>query len=70
MHLLDVGDDPDPSALGLEAVEGVHGQRQRLGVEAAEAFVDEQRLDGQLPRGQRGEPERHGQRHQKGLAAG
>ncbi|MNW70373.1 hypothetical protein D3C74_496570 [compost metagenome] len=50
MHFLYVGNHRDLAALGLQAVEGIHGQLQGFGIEAAEAFVDEQRLDFQRAR--------------------
>ncbi|MDZ7852097.1 MAG: hypothetical protein U5L98_05435 [Halomonas sp.] len=54
MHLLHMGDHPHPAPKRLKAFQGFHGQRQGLRVEAAEAFVDEQRFDHQFSRGHGG----------------
>ncbi len=69
VHFLHVGNNRHLAALSLQTVEGVHGQLQRLGVEAAEAFVDEQRFDTQRAGGHRGQPQGQGQRHQEGFPA-
>src|SRR5690606_5341257 len=45
MHFRHVADHRHLASLGLQRVQCVHGDLQRLGVEAAEAFVDEQRFD-------------------------
>src|SRR5690554_1201296 len=70
VHLLHVGDHPYPASQRLQAVQGLHGQRQRLRVEAAEPLVDKQRLDGELAGGHGGEPQGQRQGDQEGLAAG
>ncbi len=70
MHFLDVGNHRHLAPLGLQVVQGIHRQLQGFRVEAAEAFVDEQRLDAQLARCHRGQAERQGQGNQEGLAAG
>jgi len=41
---LDVGDDADQLALLVEGAQHGEGDFERLGVEGAEAFVDEQRV--------------------------
>jgi len=42
-----MGDDPDQAAAPLEVDEGADGQVERFGVEAAEAFVDEDSVQAQ-----------------------
>lgn len=44
-HFLHVRDHADLAALGLQAIERVHGHAQGAGVKAAETFVDEQGFD-------------------------
>lgn len=68
MHFLHVGDHRHLAALGLQAVQGVHRQLQRLGVEAAKALVDKQRLDFQRARRHRRQAQRQRQRHQERFA--
>ena len=69
----DVADEPDHPVALAQAVEDVHDLLQRLGVEAAEALVHEQRLDratARLGGHDIGQPEGQGERGQEGLAAG
>ena len=44
-HAFDVADDADHLAAGVQGIEGVQGDVQRVGVEGAEAIVEEQRID-------------------------
>src|SRR5690554_156211 len=48
VHLLNVGNHPDTPPQCLQTVQCFHGQRQRVGVEAAETLIDEERFDDQL----------------------
>ena len=41
LHTFDVADDADHLAAGVQGVEGVQGDVQGVGVEGAEAFVEE-----------------------------
>ena len=45
LHAFDVADDADHLAAGVQRVEGVQGDVQRVGVDGAEAFVEEERVD-------------------------
>src|SRR5690606_30260085 len=64
-----VGDDADLAAARSEAVEGGERELEALGVEGAEALVDEEGLDGGAARGEGREAEREGEGGEEGLAA-
>ena len=64
-HFLHVGNHADLAAHRLQAVERIHRHAQGFRVEAAEAFVDEQRLDLHPVRRQRGQRQGQRQRHQE-----
>ena len=70
LHAFDVADDADHLAAGVEGIEGVEGDFQGVGVEGAEAFVEEQRVDAGLVADQVGEGEGEGQADQEAFAAG
>ncbi len=69
----DMADDADEPAAGAQVVQDVHDLLQAVGVEAAEALVDEQRIHGLtagLGGDHVGESQRQGQRGLKGLPTG
>ena len=45
LHAFNVTDHADHLAAGVERVEGIQGDVQGIGVEGAEAFVEEERVD-------------------------
>jgi len=65
-----VADHADHLAAGVERVEGVEGDFQGVGVERAEAFVEEERVDAGLVADQVGEGEGQRQADQETFAAG
>ena len=72
LHLGDVADDADDPTAVAEAVEGVHHVVERVGVERAEALVDEEGVEVRatgLLGDDVGQPEGQRQRHHEGLAA-
>ncbi len=66
---LDVADEADLKPLGVEGFERLDRHLERLGIEAAEALVDEQRLDAQALGAVPRERERQGERDKERLAA-
>lgn len=65
-----MADDADHLAAGVQGVEGVEGDFQGVGVEGAEAFVEEERVDAGLVADQVGEGEGQRQADQEAFAAG
>ena len=55
---INVADDPDLRAAAVEALKCAHDDIEGLRVEGAEAFIEEQRLDGHVHRPEVGECER------------
>ena len=68
-ELLDVGDDADQPALLPEDLQAVHDVVERVMIQRAEAFVEEQRVDAGVA-GHVGEPQGKGQTDNEGFAAG
>jgi hypothetical protein len=50
-HFLDMGNDANLPALGLQVVERIHGHAQGVGIQTTEPFVDKQGLDPHPVRG-------------------
>ena len=70
LHAFYVADDADHLAAGVQCVEGVERDVQRVGVEGAEAFVEEQRVNRGLVADQVGEGEGQRQADQEAFPAG
>ena len=69
LERLHVADDADHLAAVVEPVQRGECDLQRVGIERAEAFVEEQGVDGGLVADQVGQRQCQGQADEEGLAA-
>src|SRR6201999_2717613 len=69
MHRLDMADDADLAALAMQPLQSIDGDVERVGIETAEALVDEQRVDEAHSPFETGQCQRQGERREEALAA-